>query len=281
MFKNFSFLLIALLGVMSVAEGQIRTPAASPSSKLIQTVGLTEITLEYSRPSVKGRKIFAADGIVPLGQVWRTGANAVSKITFSDDVTVEGTSLKAGSYAILTKPGSATWDVHFYTYETGNWGSYVDKEPAAIATVTSEGLPVNVETFTISLGELTNTSATLEFIWANTYVPVKIGVEVDSRVMADIERVMAGPSTNDYFNAGTYLHESGKDLNKALMYVQKATNVESPRYWQLRREALILADLNRKAEAMVAAKKSLALAKEAGNDDYVRMNEKSIKEWSM
>ena len=99
--------------------------------------------------------------------------------------------------------------------------------------------------------------------------------------MASIDKVMNGPSTNDYFNAGTYYHTSGKDLNKALEYVQKATSSGEPKFWQVRREALILADLGRKAEAIKAAKKSLELAKTAGNDDYVRMNEKSLKAWSM
>ena len=281
MFKNITITLILLLGALTIANGQIRTPAASPGAKLSQTVGLTDIDLEYSRPSAKGRTIFAADGIVPFGKIWRTGANQATKITFSDAVTVEGKELAAGSYAILTKPGASSWDVHFYSYKTGNWGSYVEMDPAAVVTVSPEGLPFNVETFGITVEDITSEGAVLAFIWADKFVGVKLGVEVDSRVMADIDRVMAGPSTNDYFNAGTYLHESGKDLKKALMYVQKATSGDSPRFWQVRREALILADLGETAKAIATAKKSLTLAKEAGNDDYVSMNEKSIKKWSM
>ena len=264
-----------------MANGQIRTPAASPSSSASQVVGLTDIDIEYSRPSAKGRTIFGADGIVPFDEIWRTGANQATKITFSDAVTVEGKELAAGSYAILTKPGAASWDVHFYAFETGNWGSYVDKEPSAAVTVSPVALPLKVETLTISVGDLTSEGAVLSILWSDVYVPINVGVEVDSRVMADIDRVMAGPSANDYFNAGTYMHESGKDLNKALMYVQKATSGDSPRFWQVRREALILGDLGKTAEAIATAKKSMMLAKEAGNDDYVRMNEKSIKKWSM
>lgn len=281
MLKSITTTFVLLLAALSIATGQIRTPAASPSAKVSQTVGLTDIDIEYSRPSAKGRTIFGANGIVPFDKIWRTGANQVTKITFSDAVTVEGKELAKGSYAILTKPGAATWDVHFYAFETGNWGSYVDKEPAAAVTVSPQSLPFNVETFGISVEDISSEGAVLSFIWENVYVGVNVGVEVDSRVMADIDRVMAGPSTNDYFNAGTYMHESGKDLNKALMYVQKATSGDNPRFWQVRREALILADLGKTKEALATAKKSMMLAKEAGNEDYVRMNEKSIKEWSM
>ncbi|MFT4537324.1 MAG: hypothetical protein ACI9P5_004708 [Saprospiraceae bacterium] len=281
MFKNITITLILLLGALSMATGQIRTPAASPSAKVSQTVGLTDIDIVYSRPSAKGRTIFAADGIVPFGAIWRTGANQATKITFSDAVTVEGKELAAGSYAILTKPGASSWDVHFYDFKTGNWGSYVELEPAAVVTVSPVNLPFNVETFGISVEDISSEGAVLALIWADVMVGVKVGVEVESRVMADIDRVMAGPSANDYFNAASYLHESGKDLNKALRYVQKATSGDSPKFWQVRREALILADLGKNAEAVAAAKKSLTLAKEAGNDDYVRMNEKSIQKWSM
>jgi len=281
MLKNITITIILLLGAVSIVSGQIRTPAASPSAKTTQTVGLTDIELDYSRPSMKGRTLFGADGLVPNNKIWRTGANQATKITFSDAVTVEGKELAAGSYAILTQPGASTWDVYIYAYDTGNWGSYVEKEAAATATVSPMTLPFDVETFGITIEDISAEGAVLAIMWGNKFVPVKIGVEVDSRVMADIDRVMAGPSTNDYFNAATYLHESGKDLKKALTYVQKATSGDNPRFWQVRREALILADLGRNAEAIATAKKSLSLAKEAGNDDYVRMNEKSIQKWSM
>ena len=119
------------------------------------------------------------------------------------------------------------------------------------------------------------------FLWENTYVPVSIGVNVDEKVMASIKRTLSGPSAGDYYAAGSYMHDEGKDLEKALTYVQKATSSDKPRFWQVRKESLILADLGRKAEAITAAKKSLELAKAAGNDDYVRLNEKSLKEWGM
>lgn len=279
MFKNLSFVFLFVLGAGTIAFGQIETPAPSPSASFSQDVGLIEISGEYSRPGVKDRAIFG--DLVPYDNLWRTGANAATKISFSGDVTVEGQSLKAGSYAVLTKPGMATWDVNFYAYESGSFGSYVEKEPTLSVTVTPVEIPVKIERFLITVADMHDNGAVLEFLWANTLVPVQIGVSTDAAVMASIDRVLSGPTAGDYYTAGSYLHNSGKDLEKALMYVQKATHGESPKFWQVRQESLILAKLGRKAEAIAAAKKSLELAKTAGNDDYVRMNEKSIKEWSM
>ncbi|RME92265.1 MAG: DUF2911 domain-containing protein [Bacteroidetes bacterium] len=270
-------LLLALPGF-----AQIKTPAASPAAKVIQTVGLSEITVEYSRPSVKGRTIFAEDGLVPYGKLWRTGANAATKITFSDDVMLGADNFKlaAGEYAILTKPMAEVWHVMFYPYESSSWGSYVDKEAAATLKAEVNKTGHMVETFTIGFDKLTMDGAHLVFAWENTMVALPIRTEVHEAVMADIKRTMAGPTANDYFRAASYLHDSGQDLELALEYIQKATNVEEPRFWMVRREALILKDLGRSQEAIAAAKRSLELARAAGNEDYVRMNEKSIAEWT-
>lgn len=280
--KNLKFAILSLVFLASVQlNAQIKTPAASPSATVMQTVGLTDVTVEYSRPSAKGRTIFASEGLVPFGKVWRTGANGITKVTFSDDVTIEGKELAKGSYGVLTMPSANIWAVHFYAYDKSNWSSYTEKTPDLVVNVTSKKIKESVETFTIGLANVSSTSADLEISWENTVVPVKIGVEVDKTVMAAIEKTMAGPSTGDYYAAGQYYHESGKDLKQALAWVQKATQVDEPRFWQVRREALILADLGMTKEAIMAAKKSLELATAAGNDDYVKMNEKSIAEWSM
>ena len=137
-----------------------------------------------------------------------------------------------------------------------------------------------IETFTIDINNVSNTGAHIDFLWEKTMVSLPLEVEVDTKVMKMIEATLSGPTNGDYYNAGIYYFESGKDLNKALEYVQKATHAEDARFWQVRREALILAELGKKKAAIEAAKKSLALAKEAGNEDYIRMNEKSIAEWS-
>lgn len=279
--KNLLLLPLLLLIGIAAIHAQIVTPAASPSATLTQMVGLTEVTVEYSRPAMKGRTIFAADGLVPFGSVWRTGANSATKITFSDDVTIEDNKLAAGSYAILTKPGATSWAVHFYNHQSTNFGSYLEEDPNLVVNVTPVKMDVTLESFTINIDGMNNSGATLQFAWENTVVPVAIGVDVDTKVMASIDRVMAGPSANDYNNAATYYHEAGKDLKQALEWSNMATAGDNPRYWMVRRKALILADLGMKKEAIQAAKQSLELAKTAGNNDYVRMNEKSIKEWMM
>ncbi|WP_235296107.1 DUF2911 domain-containing protein [Portibacter marinus] len=277
--KIFNLTLLMCALAMTTAMGQIRTPAPSPKATVTQEFGIGEINLEYSRPSKKGRDIFGTNALVPYDKIWRTGANQATKISFSDDVMVEGKKLDAGSYAILTKPGQSQWAVHFYPYEGGNWGAYVDKDPAAAVMVKPVKLQMSFETFTIMFGNLTSDGATMGMMWDDVYIPVKISTDVDVKVMAAIDRVLAGPTPADYYAAGVYYLNAGKDLDKALEYVQKQTKVGEPRFWQLRQESLILAELGRYNEAIKVAEKSLALAKEAGNDDYVKMNNDSIAMW--
>ena len=261
------------------AQAQIKTPSASPSSKVTQTVGLTDVMIEYSRPSVKGRTIFAADGLVPFGKIWRTGANAATKITFGDDVTINGTALKKGSYAILSVPSATSWSVQFHPYEKGSWSSYKDATPAATVTATVDQLPFALETFMIVTDNLTSNSADLEFIWENTIATLKLETAVDEVVVAAIDKVLAGPTAGDYYTAGSYYFDSGKDLDKALAWVQKATHTDDPKFWQLRKESQILAALGRHGDAITAAKKSLELATAAGNADYIKLNNDSITKW--
>ncbi len=280
MFKTLSFIFTFCLFVSVGLQAQIRTPQPSPSASFTQTVGLTEVSAEYSRPGVKGRTIFAEKGLVPYGQVWRTGANAATKISFSDDVKLQGKELKAGAYAVLTKPGATSWDVHFYKHDTGNFGAYVERTPDLVVTVTPESLPIKVENFFITVGNITNNDADLMFVWDNTLVPVKLEVPTEAKAMASIEQTLAGPSANDYYAAGSYLFAAGKDLDKALKWVQKATHSDSPRFWQLRTESEILAALGRYQDAIQVAEKSKTLAMEADNAEYIKINTDNIKKWS-
>lgn len=277
--KKLVFLFAAFLLVAAAAQAQIRTPQPSPGAELKQTVGLSEISIVYSRPSMKGRAVFAANGLVPFGQTWRTGANSATKVTFSDDVKVAGSALKKGSYAILTVPNATEWSVMFYTYDSGNFGSYLEKKPDATVTVKSSMLSDKVESFTMGVSNITNNSAHIDIMWEKTKVSIPVEVEVDSRVSADIERVMAGPSSNDYYAAATYYHEAGKDLKKAHEWIKKA-NATNPQYWMLRRQSLIEADLGMYKEATATAEMSLKKAEEAKNNDYIKMNKESIAEWS-
>ena len=267
----------AAFSMVFTAEAQIKTPSASPFSKVEQTVGLTDVHIEYSRPSMKGRTIFG--DLVPYGKRWRTGANSATKVTFSKDVTVNGKDLKAGSYALFTTPNATSWDVHFFEHTTNSAGGYGEATPTLTVSATPESTGMNVETFLINVDNLRDDSATLSIVWANTKVPVSIGVHTEKEAMASIEKTLAGPTAGDYYSAGTYLASKGQDLEKALSYIQKATGGDSPRFWQVKNEAEVLAKLGRHKEAITAAKKSLALATEAGNADYIKMNNDNIAKW--
>ncbi|AEE49604.1 DUF2911 domain-containing protein [Haliscomenobacter hydrossis] len=281
--KKFCSIVAALSMALAMAlplSAQIQTPAASPTVELKTKVGLTDVSLLYSRPSIKGRTVFAAakTSVVPFGTMWRTGANSATKISFSDDVTIGGTAIKKGDYAIFSTPGATEWKVMFFNYETTNAGGYGDKTAVATWTLKPQKLAEKVETFTIDINDQTMDKASINIIWENTKVSMPLSVDVEGKVKASIDRVLAGPSANDYFTAGSYYHDTKKDLNKALEWVQKA-NAMSPQFWTLRKESLILADLGKKKEAIEVAMKSLAAAKEAKNQDYINMNEASIAEW--
>jgi hypothetical protein len=273
-------LFVCALSTVISAQAQMQAPAASPSQKIEQKVGLTDVTLEYSRPSMKGRTIFGE--LVPYDKLWRTGANANTKITFSNDVQVGKKVLKAGSYAIYTKPGAQSWEVYFYT-DTNNWGTpgeWDESKVAAATKVMVEPMPMQVQTFTMSFDDITNNSTNLGIMWENVYVGVPIQFFTDKQVLASIDQVMAGPSSNDYYGAAVYYLETGKDINKAKMWIDKAIEMrEQPAFWYHRQQSLIYAKSGDKNGAIKAAKKSLELAQQAENDDYVALNTKSLKEW--
>lgn len=259
---------------------QVKTPAPSPSQKVEQKVGLTDISVEYSRPSMKGRTIFG--GLVPYDNLWRTGANRNTMITFGDDVKIGGKDLKAGTYAIFTKPGMKNWEVFFYT-DYNNWGTPQEWDTSKIAAqvrVPVIPIPMDIETFTITFDDLTHNKANLGIMWEKAYVGVPIEVHTDKMVTASIEQVMGGPSDRDYYSAAVYYLEADKDINKAKMWIDKAIEMRpQPAFWYHRQQSFIYAKAGDKKGAVTAAKRSLELAKKAGNDDYVALNTKSLKEW--
>jgi hypothetical protein len=262
------------------ATAQIQAPQPSPLTKVEQKVGLTDVTLEYSRPGMRDREIFG--NLVPYGEVWRTGANANTKITFSDDVQIGGKDLEKGTYALYTKPGKDKWEVMFYS-DSDNWGNpqqWDDSKVALKTTANVTELPFPMETFTIFLDDLKNDGGVLNIVWANTAASVPFTVPTDSKTLASIEKVMNGPTANDYFTAATYYHDTKKDNKKALEWVNKAVEMQGDdAFWMLRRKSLIEADLGMKKEAIATAKRSLASAEKAKNADYVKMNKDSLKEW--
>lgn len=274
------FLMVGFTLASFLMEAQITTPAPSPASKLEQTIGLTDVTVDYSRPSMRGRVIFG--DLVAYNELWRTGANARTKITFSDDVIIDEQELKAGSYAIFTKPGMQTWDVFFYTEAEG--GGNVDWDESKVAaktTVEVYPLPMDIETFTISFDDLKTNSGNLGLMWEKAYIGIPIEVPTESKVLKNIETTMASnPKADDYYAAAVYYANEDKDIAKAKEWMGKAMSmIDDPAYWQLRQQSLILAKSGDKKGAIDAAKKSLAKAKDAGNNDYVKMNNNSLKEW--
>ena len=275
--------LFACAGIMSLAlNAQITTPQPSPASKIEQKVGLTDVTIEYSRPSMKGRTIFG--DLVPFDKMWRFGANKNTTITFSDDVKVGENEIKAGSYAIFAKPSQTSWEIYFYS-DTNNWGTpreWDDAKVAATVTAETNDIPFDVETFTLDVNNLTNNGATLDIIWEKTYLAVPFTVPTGKAVEASIDKVMSGPGAGDYYSAAVYYLQEGKDINKAKMWIDKAIDLtkDQPRFWYLRQQSLIHAKAGDVKGAIEAAKKSMAGAEAAGNADYVKMNKESIAKWS-
>lgn len=262
-------------------NSQIKTPQPSTSQKIEQAIGLTNITLEYSRPNMNGRAIFG--DLVPYGSVWRTGANANTKITFSTDVTIDGKSLKKGTYAVFTKPNQGSWEVIFYSDAT-NWGTpgtWDESKVALQTTVNVQEMPMNVETFTMTFDDITNDSAHIGILWEKVYVGIKFETPTDLMVSSQIEKIMAGPSAEDFYASAVYYLQSNKDIKQAQEWIDKAAEMtkDKPRYWFLRQQSLIHAKAGNKKGAITAAKASLKYAEEGKNPDYIKMNKESLKEW--
>ena len=261
-------------------NAQITTPQPSPLQKIEQIVGLTDITVEYSRPGVKGRTIFG--DLVPFNEVWRTGANGNTKITFSTDVTIDGNKIEKGSYTIFSVPTEKSWDIVIYEETKSGTPKKLDETKiVAKMNVPTQNIPMVIETFTISFDDMTTNAAVLGIMWENTYVGFKIETPVEEIVTKQITTVMNGPSANDYYAAAVYYLENGKDIKKAQTWIDKSVEMmsDSPKFWVLRRQALIHAKAGDKKGAIKAAKESLKLAEKAENAGYIKMNTESLKEW--
>ena len=275
--------LLALAVILSSfgSQAQVLAPQPSPKCTLNQMVGLTDVEIEYSRPGVKGRNVFG--DLVPFGKVWRTGANSNTIINFSEDVVIDGKTLKKGKYALFTLPRIETWEIIFYT-KTDNWGNpdtFSEENVALRAIVKPEMTSRNVETFTIDISNLDNNFAILNLMWEKTLVALKFEVPTQKTAIASIEKALAGPTAGDYFSSAQFFYQSNGDLTKALTYVNKALelNTDKPFYYY-RLKSLIQAKLGDKKGALETAKISLAASILAKNNDYVKMNEDSILEWS-
>jgi hypothetical protein len=262
---------------MTTQAQTVKTPAPSPAQTIKQNFALGEVSVEYSRPSVKGRTVFG--DVVPFGKTWRTGANGATKITFTEDVKFEGKDVKAGTYAIYTVPNKESWDVMLYTDLTmgGNVASYKAENELLRVNVKPTALAAKTETFTINFADVTATSTTLELLWDKTRVPVKITAEIDAKIMKNIETSMSADA-RPYFQSATYYYENNKDLKQALVWANKAVEQNPTAFWVMMLKARIELKLNDKTAAIASAEKTAAMAKEAQNDDYVKMANDLIAE---
>jgi hypothetical protein len=284
-FASFSIAAVVAVTLLAAptAQAQIKTPAASPQSTVSQRVGLTDITIVYSRPSAKGRKIFGT--VVPFGKRWRTGANGTTSIKFSDDVTIEGKKVAAGEYGIYTIPNKTEWMVvlNKNTKLGADVDGFKDDQDVARFTVKPYGVAQKVETFTIDFTDLTPATANVAMSWENIGAKFKIMADVESKVMAQIdEKVIkaAAPAPSDLAAAAVYYYDNNKDLKQAVTWMEKANAAEPTKFWNLNTEAKIRLKMKDYKGAMTAAEasKKAALAATPPNGEYVKMNEELMAE---
>jgi len=264
------------LGLTTV-NAQISMPQPSPLSTVTQKVGLNDVTIVYSRPSAKDRKVFG--DLVPYGQLWRTGANRSVKFTVSDSTTIGGKKIGKGDYSIFTIPNEKEWTI-IVNKAVDLSGTNGYKETDDLVRFTTPVQKISkVESFTFNFANLTNTSADVEIMWDDVKVAFKIEVTVDDKVMKNIDAAL-NPSANTYFSAARYYYETDRDAKQALTWINKSLEIGGDKYWILRTKSLIQAKLEDYKGAIETANKSLSLAKADEDGSYVKMNEASIAEWT-
>lgn len=263
-------LVMAGSGLTSSAQAP-RIPEASSTQTIIQDFGLGKVTITYSRPNVKGRVIFG--GINPYGQVWRTGANAATTITFSEKVIIDGHSVPAGTYSLFTIPEKDEWTI-VLNKTAKQWGAYSYKEADDFLRfkVKPEYLAEKRETFTIQFRNATTKTMDLHLVWDHTGVTVHLHTDDDAQIMADIDILMSGRQ-KPYFNAIQYYYENDKDMNKALAWTLEAQKTDPKGPWYKLWEARIRLKMGDKPGAIRAAQEGIDLSKASKDDEYQRLNQ--------
>lgn len=269
---------IAIVGLFVFSNAQVLSPQASTEANFQETVGLTEIEIEYYRPNKSERKIFG--NLVPYDKIWRTGANNNTTIEFKDDVKIDGQNLKAGKYSIYTKPNKDSWEIYFYT-ENNNWGNPTNWDESKIALKTNtkvKKLDQPIETFTIALENKTIDSAELTIAWDDVKVATKIEVPTEKKVMKSIEKTMSGkPTSQDYMTAANYFYTTNKDIQQAKKWMDEGMKLnDNPQFYHLYRQALIHEKSGDIKSALKIAQESLNASKIANNSDYIKLNEELI-----
>lgn len=268
---------VCLIALACTAHAQnLKMPAPSPTQTIKQDFGVSAVELSYSRPGMKGRKIFG--DLVPYGKVWRTGANGATTLTFGDEVTIGGTKIPAGKYGLLTIPDKASWTIIITKQlDVTSPAAYKAENDVVRVQAKPETSGTKTESFTMQFANITPGSCELHMMWDKTMVSLPISTEIDGKVMAQIETAMNSDNANKpYFPAAMYYMESGKDMNKALEWFGKAAEQNPKAFWVYHHQARCMAKLGKKQDAIASANKSIELAKEAKNDDYVALNQKLL-----
>lgn len=266
---------VLFLGLQAGAQ-ELKMPAPSSAQTITQEFGLGKITLVYSRPNVKARKVFGE--LVPYDKVWRTGANSATMITFTDDVNLEGNAIPAGKYGLFTIPGKNEWTI-ILNKGAEQWGAYEYKEADDVLRfkVKPKTTAEKVETFTMQFASVMPTSAQLHLMWDKTAVAINMTTEVDSKVMANIDEAMKGEK-KPYFQAAYYYLENGKDLKKALEWANAAEAADQKAPWVKLLKARILLKTGDKKAAAETAKAGVKLATDTKNEEYIRLNSAVLAE---
>ncbi len=266
------------LSAQDNAGPKIDFPAVSPGSTLKQRVGLTDIEIDYSRPGMKGRQVFG--GLVPFGAVWRTGANSATRIVFSTAVKLNGVDVPAGTYGLFTIPDKDEWTIIINQVDK-QWGAYQYDASKDLVRFKAQPIALTkpVESFTIDIADLHDESAVLTLAWEKTLVPVKIEVDVVSKLIPQIEAFMKSDAKKNggvYFASAQFYYLHDHDLNSALNWIDQAIATDSKAFYFYYWKARILAKLGRKDEAIATAKQSIELASGPAKDEYIRLNNEVI-----
>jgi hypothetical protein len=255
---------------------QLKTPAPSPTQMIRQDFGITSIELSYSRPGIKGRKIFG--DLVPFGKVWRTGANSATTLSFADDVMIGGKKVPAGKYGLLTIPDKKNWTVIITRQlDVTSPAAYKQDQDLVRIDVKPMEMEESLETFTMQFANVKPSTCDLQIMWDRTAVAIPISMDVETKVMAQIDQLM-NKDNRPYYAAAMYYMDTNKDLNQAMIWFDKAAEQQPSAFWIHHQRANALAKLGRKDEAIASARKSMQLAAEQKNDDYVKLNEKLLAE---
>jgi hypothetical protein len=268
-------LLLASIGFSCLTQAQVKMPAPSTTQTITQEFGMSKIELTYSRPNIKGRSLMKENSdLAPLGKIWRLGANAATRVKFTDNVTMGGKLLDTGSYVLYAIPGKEYWDI-IVNKGLNNWGTdgYKEAEDVVRIKIKSEKMPVSIESFTIQFAAIQNESCELHIMWGTTSVRVPISTNIVSRLKAQIDKELDADKVNPamYQTAANFYFEMSKDLNKALVNAKKATLATPNGFWLFLLEAKIEKEMGDKVAAKTSAEKCIALATVAKNDDYVKM----------